>query len=114
MLLTHLFFNVKDYGVVPSFVDESATVGEEGAVDGVEDSKLSESLHGKEQQETDNHEANELKNQVSKATIAMTLLVPITYHTARATIIKRLAGTDEKTSTDRTTCFPTIELEKFL
>ena len=32
---------------VPSFVDEPATVGEEGTVDGVEDGKLSQSLHGK-------------------------------------------------------------------
>lgn len=47
-------------GFVPSFVDKAATVGEESAVDGVEDGKFTESLHGEEQHKTDNHKADEL------------------------------------------------------
>lgn len=58
------------FGFVPSFVDKAATVGEESAVDGVEDGKLSESLHGKEQQGTDNDETDKLENTVSNATAA--------------------------------------------
>ena len=46
---------------VPSFVDKPATVGKEGSVDGVEDGKLSQSLHSEEQHETDNHKTEELE-----------------------------------------------------
>ena len=100
-------------GFVPSFVDESATVGEESAVDGVEDGKLSQSLHGKKQHGADNNETKELENAVSSASIAILLLVAVTYHTARATIVKRFTGPHEETSTNRTAYFPT-ELEEVL
>ena len=88
---------------VPSFVDKAATVGEESAVDGVEDGKLSQSLHGKEQHKTDDYEAEELETSVSCARSAIVLGDAFTYHTARPTIIERLTRTDEETGTDRTT-----------
>ena len=93
------------FGFVPCFVDKAATVGKESAVDRVEDGKLSQSLHGKEQQKTNNHETDELENAVSSATIAMLLIDAITYHTAGATIVKRLTGANEETGTDGTTYF---------
>lgn len=95
------------FGFVPSVVDKAAPVGEESAVNGVEDGKFSESLHGKEQHETDNHKPNELYYSISHANIAMLEIDAVTYHTARATIVKRLTGPDEETGTDRTTCFRT-------
>lgn len=59
------------FGFVPSFVDKAATVGEESAVDRVKDGKLSKSLHGKEQHETDNYETDELVDVISSATMAI-------------------------------------------
>ena len=59
---------------VPCFVDESTPVGEESAVDGVEDGKLSESLHGKKQHGTDNDEPYELKLTVSGVIVGVLLL----------------------------------------
>ena len=105
MLLLCIFIDARYFGFVPSFVDKAATVGEESAVDGVEDGKLSQRLHGKEQHETDNHEADELENGVSSATTAMFLIDAFTYHAAGPTIVKRLTGTNEETGPDRTTCF---------
>ena len=46
---------------VPSLVDKSAAVGEESAVDGVEDGKLSQSLHRKEQHDSNNNEPEQLR-----------------------------------------------------
>ena len=57
--------NSTSFEFVPSFVDESAAIGEKSAVDGVEDGKLSQSLHGKEQHETGNHEPDELEHAIS-------------------------------------------------
>ena len=91
------------FGFIPSFVDKAAAVGEESPVDGVEDGKLSQSLHGKEQHKTDDHEAEELENSVSGASAAIVLGDAFTYHTARPAIVKRLTRTDEETGTDRTT-----------
>lgn len=96
--LCHVYF-----GFVPSFVDKAATVGEESAVDGVEDGKFTKSLHGEEQHETNNHKADELDYSISNASIAMLVIVAVTYHTARATIVKRLTRPNEETSTDGTT-----------
>lgn len=93
------------FGFVPSFVDKAATVGEESAVNGVEDGKLSQSLHGKEQQGTDNDETDKLETQSAMHQLQCRLNDAITYHTAGATIVKRLTGTDEETSTDRTTYY---------
>ena len=104
MLLFCVFIDPRYFEFVPSFVDKAATVGEEGAVDGVEDGKLSQRLHGKEQHETDNHEPDELENGVSSATTAIILVDAFTYHTAGPTIVKSLTGTNEETGADRTTC----------
>lgn len=92
-------------GFVPCFIDKAATVGKESAVDWVEDGKLSQSLHGKEQQSTNNHETDELENAVSSATTALLLIDAITYHAAGAAIVKRFTGADEETGTDGTTYF---------
>lgn len=73
---------------IPSFIDESAAVGEKSAVDGVEDSKLSESLHGKEQHGPNDHETDELEDVVSHASNARVKAVTVTYHTPRATIME--------------------------
>lgn len=104
MLLFFRFIDAIYFGFVPSFVDKAATVGEESAVDRIEDGKLSESLHGEEQHETDNHKADELDdNMISIANIATLVKVGVTYHTARATVAKRLTGRNEETGTNRTT-----------
>ena len=103
MLLFYIFVDAMHFGFVPSFVDKAATVGEESAVDGVEDGKFSESLHGEEQHEPDNHKTDELDYSISNASIAMLMIVAVTYHTARATIVKRLTRPNEETSTDGTT-----------
>ena len=92
-------------GLVPSFIDEATPVGEEGAVDRIEDGKLSQSLDGKEQHGADNHEADELGRGVSNATTAIPPIEAVTYHTAGPTIVEGLSGTDEETSTDGTTWF---------
>lgn len=102
MLLLCILINPRYSGSIPSFVDETATVGKEGAVDGVEDRKLSQSLHGKEQHQADNHKPDELQSAVSSATSATWLMDAVTYHTARATIVERCTGTHEETGTDRT------------
>ena len=60
MLLSRIFTDSDHLEFVPSLVDKSAAVGEESAVDGVEDGKLSQSLHRKEQHESNNDEPNEL------------------------------------------------------
>lgn len=70
MLFTHSSTIHIIFEFVPSFVDEPATVGEKGAVDGVEDGKLSQSLHGKEQHETDNDETDELEDTVRHTGLA--------------------------------------------
>ena len=93
------------FGLVPSFIDEATPVGEEGAVDRIEDGKLSQSLDGKEQHGTDNHEPDELGRGVSNATTAVPPIEAVTYHTAGPTIVEGLSGTDEETSTDGTTWF---------
>ena len=104
LLFLFLFALPMYFGLVPSFIDEAAPVGEEGAIDGIEDGKLSQSLHGKEQHGTDNHEPDELGRGVSNATTAIPLIEAVTYHTAGPTIGQGLSGTDEETSTDGATC----------
>lgn len=89
MLLLYIFIDPMYSGSIPSFVDEAATVGKESAVDGIEDRKLSQSLHGKEQHETDNDEPDQLEKVVSSATTAIDLIDAVTYHTGRATIVER-------------------------
>ena len=46
---------------IPCFIDKSATIGEESAIDGIEDGKFSQSLHGEQQHRTDDHEPEKLK-----------------------------------------------------
>ena len=92
------------FGFVPSFIDEAAPVGEEGAVDRIEDGKLSQGLHGKEQHGPDNHKPDELGRGVSNAITAIPPIEAVTYHAAGPTIVERLAGANEKTSTDGATC----------
>ena len=75
-------------GFVPSFIDEAAAVGEEGAVDGIEDGKLSQGLHGKEQHGPDNHEPDELGRGVSDAITAIPPIEAVTYHAAGPTIVE--------------------------
>ena len=43
-----LFIIFAMFRCIPCFVDKSATVCEESAVDGIEDGKFSQSLHGKQ------------------------------------------------------------------
>ena len=95
------------FGFVPSLIDEAAPVGEEGAVDRIEDGELAEGLHGKEQHGTDYHKADELGRGVSNAITAMPPIEAVTYHAARAAIVERLAGANEETSADGATCFHT-------
>ena len=92
-------------GLVPSFIDEAAPVGEEGAVDRIEDGKLSQSLYGTEQHETDNHKTDELGRGVSNAMTAIPPIEVVTYHAAGPTIVEGLSGPDEETSADGATCF---------
>ena len=62
--------NSKYIEFLPSFIDESATVGEEGAVDGVEDGKLPQSLDGEEQHAPNDHKTDKLEHAVSHASIS--------------------------------------------
>ena len=88
MLLAPYLTHRTYFKFVPSFIDESAAVGEESAVDRIEDREFAQSLDGKEQHGTDDHKTNELEQAVSYASIAISSVVAITYHTARATVMK--------------------------
>lgn len=81
MLLFCIFIDAIYFGFVPRFVDKAATVGEESAVDRIEDGKLSESLHGEEQHETDNDKADELGIMISIASIATLVKVAVSHTT---------------------------------
>ena len=45
---------------IPCFIDEATTVCEESAIDRIEDSKFSQSLHGEQQHGPNDHEAKKL------------------------------------------------------
>ena len=92
-------------GLVPSFIDEAAPVCEEGAVDRVEDGKLSQSLYGTEQHDPNDDEPDELGRGVSGAITAIPPIEAVTYHAGGPTIIEGLAGANEETSADGATCF---------
>lgn len=70
-------------GEAPGFVDEPASVGEEGTVDWVENREFTESLHSAKQHEAGDHEAED--------------------EGGRTTGPQSATGTDEETSTDGTT-----------
>ena len=93
------------FGFVPSFIDEAAPVGEEGAVDGIEDGKLSEGLHRKEQHGPNNHEPDKLGRGVSNAITSIPPIEAVTYHATGPSIVEGLAGPDEESSTDGAACF---------
>ena len=74
MLFTLSSTTSESFEFVPCFIDEPTTVGEESAVDRVEDRKLSQSLDGKEQHESNDHEPDELEITVSHPDVARFLV----------------------------------------
>ena len=98
-IITLLLIIFAMFRCIPCFVDKPATVCEESAIDRVEDSKFSQSLHGEQQHSTNNDESEKL---VDRAWSACTASPHhdcgpwerrgdsiITYNAGRSTIIER-------------------------
>ncbi len=70
-----ILLGAKSSQSLPGFINKAATVGEKGTVDRVENRKFSQSLHGKQQHETDNHEPDQLKSTISTVDVGIALLI---------------------------------------
>jgi hypothetical protein len=89
---------------VPRRVDEADDVGVEGAIHRIHDSQFSQSLHRKQQHDTDDQIANNLVTKLSATGHKPTSGRVKTYQSSWTTIVKSASRADEQTCTYSTTC----------